>query len=59
MPKKKPIKKKLTKKTINAHLEPEQIERLEKLHEKTRVPRQVYIREGIEMVLKKYEGRKL
>ncbi|HFD31886.1 MAG TPA: ribbon-helix-helix domain-containing protein [Gammaproteobacteria bacterium] len=51
------MKKKKPKKTVNAHLEQEQIERLDKLHEKTRVPRQVYIREGIEMVLKKYEGK--
>ena len=52
-----PIKKKKTKKTINAHLEQEQIEQLKKLHEKTRVPMQVYIREGIDMVLKRYKGK--
>jgi len=33
----------------------EQIERLKKLSAKTRVPISVYIREGVELVLNKYE----
>jgi predicted DNA-binding protein len=37
------------------YITPAQAERLKMLHERTNVPVAVYIREGIDMVLKKYE----
>ncbi|WP_437594068.1 ribbon-helix-helix domain-containing protein [Sorangium sp. So ce1000] len=37
------------------YITPEQAERLKILHERTKVPIAVYIREGIDMVLKHYE----
>ena len=45
------------KKPITAALEFDQYERLKKLSEKTDVPMQVYLRRGVELVLRKYEGR--
>ena len=36
-------------------LDKEQVERLKKLSAKTRVPTSVYIREGVDLVLNKYE----
>ncbi len=44
----------LKKKQVPLYLEPEQYVQLKKLCEKTRVPMQVYLREGVDMVLKKY-----
>jgi predicted DNA-binding protein len=37
------------------YLTPEQIERLHLLHSRTKVPVSVYIREGVDLVLKRYE----
>ncbi len=37
------------------YITPEQSERLRILHERTKVPVSVYIREGIDLVLAKYE----
>lgn len=37
------------------YITPEQAERLKMLHERSKVPIAVYIREGIDMVLKHYE----
>ena len=37
------------------YITPEQAERLKILHDRTKVPIAVYIREGIDMVLKHYE----
>jgi hypothetical protein len=37
------------------YITPEQAERLRLLHERTMVPVAVYIREGIDLLLKKYE----
>ncbi len=37
------------------YITPEQAERLKILHERTKVPIAVYIREGIDMILKHYE----
>jgi predicted DNA-binding protein len=37
------------------YITPEQNERLKVLHERTKVPVAVYIREGIDMVLHRYE----
>ncbi|MBW2529590.1 MAG: ribbon-helix-helix domain-containing protein [Deltaproteobacteria bacterium] len=37
------------------YIEPEQSEKLKLLHARTKVPIAVYIREGIDMVLKHYE----
>ena len=44
----------LKKKQVPLYLEPEQYEQLKKLHEETRVPMQVYLREGVDMILAKY-----
>lgn len=41
--------------STTVYIEPEQAERLKLLHERTKVPVAVYIREGIELVLAKYE----
>lgn len=45
-------------KKLLAYLEPKQKEALEKLSKKTRVSMNAYIREGVDMVLKKYKGVK-
>jgi predicted DNA-binding protein len=37
------------------YVTPEQADRLRLLHERTKVPVAVYIREGIDLVLQKYE----
>ena len=37
------------------YITPEQYDRLKLLHERTKVPIAVYIREGIDLVLKHYE----
>jgi len=37
------------------YITPEQADRLKLLHERTKVPIAVYIREGIDMVLKHYD----
>ena len=37
------------------YITPEQADRLKLLHERTKVPIAVYIREGIDMILKHYE----
>ena len=47
------------KKPITAALEFDQYERLKKLSERTRVPMQEYLREAVEMVLRKHEKRNL
>ena len=47
------------KKPITAALEFDQYERLKKLSERTRVPMQAYLREAVEMVLRKHEKRNL
>ena len=41
----------MAKKLVSLHMEEEQIERLARLSAKTRVPRSVYIREGIDLAL--------
>ncbi len=41
--------------STTVYIEPEQADRLRMLHERTKVPVAVYIREGIELVLKKYD----
>ena len=45
------------KKLVSAALEPEQAIRLKKLSEQTRVPQQVYLREAVEDMLRKYERK--
>jgi predicted DNA-binding protein len=47
----------MTRKKISTtvYITPEQSERLHLLHERTKVPVAVYIREGIDLVLKHYE----
>jgi len=39
------------------HIYEEQLEKLKRLSAKTKIPRAVYIREGIDLVLNKYERR--
>jgi hypothetical protein len=41
--------------STTVYITPEQNERLHLLHERTKVPVAVYIREGIDLVLKRYE----
>lgn len=41
--------------STTVYITPEQNERLHLLHDRTKVPVAVYIREGIDLVLKKYE----
>ena len=41
----------------SVYLESEQMERLKRLSATTRVPQAVYIREGLDLVMKKYEKR--
>ena len=46
----------MTKKALRSvYLDIEQVERLKKLSEKTRVPQAVYIREGLDLVMNKHE----
>lgn len=48
----------LIKISVQAYLEPEQVKALRELSVRTRVPQQVYIREGVDAVLAKYRGAK-
>jgi hypothetical protein len=45
------------KQMISVYVTPEQRERLRKLHEATRVPMAVLIREGLDLLLDKYKGK--
>ena len=47
----------MAKKLFSVFLDKEQIERLDKLSAKTRVPKAAYVREGIDLALKKHERR--
>ncbi len=48
----------LKKVAATIYLEPEQVEALRKLSERTRVPQQAYMREGLDLVLAKYSKRR-
>ena len=48
----------LKKVQVPIYMEPKQYAQLKKLSEKTRVPMQVYLREGVDMILKKYARKK-
>jgi predicted DNA-binding protein len=48
------IRLRLKKVPVLAYLEPEQVTALKALSERTRVPQQVYLREGVEWVLEKH-----
>ena len=37
------------------YLDKEQAEKIKKLSEETRIPQAVYVREGLDLILKKYE----
>ena len=50
-------KLRLVKVPVQAYLEPEQAKALKALSERTRVPQQAYMREGIEYVLEKYGSK--
>jgi hypothetical protein len=41
----------------SVYLDVDQVERLKKLSEKTRVPQAVYIREGLDLVMSKHEKK--
>ena len=43
--------------TTTVYLETEQMIGLKTLSERTRVPQQVYLREGVDLVLAKYDAR--
>jgi predicted DNA-binding protein len=48
----------LKKVATTLYLEPEQADSLRQLSERTRVPQQAYMREGIALVLAKYAKRR-
>lgn len=48
----------LLKSQVMMYCEPEQAAALKALSERTRVAQQVYLREGLDLVLAKYRGRK-
>ena len=48
----------LKKSALPLYVEPEIAEELRALSERTRVPQQVYLREGVDLVLKKYREAK-
>ena len=52
-----PVRARMSRKKISTtiYVTPEQSERLRLLHERTKVPVAVYIREGIDLVLREYE----
>jgi hypothetical protein len=50
-------KVRLIKIPVQAYLEPEQAAELRALSDRTRVPAQAYIREGIDVVLAKYRSK--
>ena len=45
-------------KMLSLGLEPQQATELRKLSARTRVPQQVYLREAVDMLLKKYRSKK-
>lgn len=48
----------MSKKALRSvYLDLQQVERLKLLSEKTRVPQAVYIREGLDLVMNKYEKK--
>jgi predicted DNA-binding protein len=47
-------KKKAKKMVVPVYLEPEARDALKRLSDNTRVPQAAYIREGVDLVLKKY-----
>ena len=48
----------MAKKALRSvYLDLEQVERLKRLSDKTRVPQAVYIREGLDLVMSKHEKR--
>jgi hypothetical protein len=51
------VRQRMSRKKISTtvYITPEQNERLHLLHTRTKVPVAVYIREGIDLVLKRYE----
>ena len=48
----------MAKKLVSLYMEEEQTERLSKLSAKTRVPKAVYIRDGIDFILDKHEKQR-
>jgi hypothetical protein len=48
----------LVKELMSIYVEPAKAKRLRALSSRTRVPAQVYLREGLDHVLAKYEGHK-
>jgi hypothetical protein len=52
-----PRRREMSRKKVSTtiYITPEQADRLKLLHERTKVPIAVYIREGIDMVLKHYD----
>jgi predicted DNA-binding protein len=43
--------------STTVYITPEQDERLKELHERTKVPVAEYIRQGIDLILRKYEDQ--
>jgi hypothetical protein len=53
-PRRPPNAKRLQKTQLALYVEPEAAEALKELSERTRVPQQVYLREGLDAILAKY-----
>lgn len=58
MTKKPNSRARLKKKAMTIYLDLEQAEALKKLSDRTRVPQQAYLREGVDRVLAKYAKRR-
>lgn len=54
MKRRKPNRERLIKVPATIYLEPEQAAALARLHERTRVPTTIYLREAVDMLLAKY-----
>jgi hypothetical protein len=55
---KRATKSRLKKATLPFYAEPERAQQLRELSARTRVPQQVYLREGLDLVLEKYKRAK-
>ena len=56
MPRPTSSRERLKKSQVSVYVEPEQAAALRELSRRTRVPQQVYMREGVDMVLHRYRA---
>lgn len=57
MPRPTSSRDRLKKSQVSVYVEPKQAAALRKLSERTRVPQQVYLREGLDLVLQRYKAQ--